>query len=169
MGAGQGEFGSCAHRLGTVIKHDSGIGHGFRDLRTTRKGGERGQRSESVARRHTIGGCSCEILSGLPFWQLASSSCGTTHAEHPLPQRNGLTATVSKLFTLSKLLTRLEFYRFCFTATCRQPRCALLTRPAKRKTKARRRMNRRGRMTPHGSAGLLRRAGLHCNSARGRA
>ena len=55
MGAGQGEFGSCAHRLGTVIKHDSGIGHGFRDLRTTRKGGERGQRSESVARRHTIG------------------------------------------------------------------------------------------------------------------
>ena len=70
-------------------------------------------------------GCSCEIISGLPFWQLASSSCGTTHAEHPLPQRNGLTATVSKLFTLSKLLTRLEFYRFCFTATCRQPRCAV--------------------------------------------
>ena len=74
---------SEAVRTGWALSssYDSGIGHGFRDLRTTRKGGEGGARSERVALDGTPSSRRLSRLGGNPFWQ--SASLGDRRAPTP--------------------------------------------------------------------------------------
>ena len=68
---------SEAVRTGWALSssYDSGIGQGFRDLRTTIKGGERGSRSERVSIGATP---SAGLLSATPFGNRCRRSVGLT-------------------------------------------------------------------------------------------